>query len=45
MNNGFYVLCPGGKLEMMQRRILAASSAELANEVYSQLQQYYPEHD
>jgi len=43
---GGTVMDPAGKdFNLMQRRILAASSTELANEVYSNLQQYYPEHD
>ncbi|XP_050422664.1 inositol monophosphatase 1-like [Adelges cooleyi] len=35
----------GGEFQLMNRRILAASSKELANEIPSNLKQYYPEHD
>ncbi|NP_001313593.1 inositol monophosphatase 1-like [Acyrthosiphon pisum] len=43
---GGTVIDPAGNdFELMNRRILATSSSEIAEEVYSKFQQYYPEHD
>lgn len=39
------IVCLGKDFELMHRRVLATSSTELANEVYPNLKQYYPEHD
>lgn len=40
---GGYTCDPaGGKLDLMSRRCLCASSKELADELSSQLIQYYP---
>ncbi|XP_050438764.1 inositol monophosphatase 1-like [Adelges cooleyi] len=43
---GGVVIDPAGcHFELMNRRILAASSQELANEISPKLKQYFPEHD
>ncbi|XP_025409441.1 inositol monophosphatase 1-like [Sipha flava] len=43
---GGSVMDPAGKeFDLMKRRVLGSSSIEIANEVYPNLQQYYPEHD
>lgn len=41
----YFILYPGTDFNLMHRRILATSSTELGNEVYSKFQQYYAEHD
>jgi myo-inositol-1(or 4)-monophosphatase len=39
------ILSLGKEFDLMKRRVLGSSSIEIANEVYPNLQQYYPEHD
>ncbi|XP_050531062.1 inositol monophosphatase 1-like [Daktulosphaira vitifoliae] len=43
---GGVIIDPAGcEFELMNRRILAAASKELADEIYPNLKQYFPEHD